>query len=230
MRASFLGYVLPFGQMSFWRATVIVNLLSVIPFVRGSICILAWGGFCVSYFTVKRFFTFHFLLPFVILVLVLRHLLLLHFYGSNSTNLSFHRVSFFKLFFVKDFLSWVLFFISLTFLYSIEINKLGDVENYLISNPIQTPLHIKPEWYFLFAYSILRCIPSKSGGVLALALSVIIPIILSVTSKFGVLFCFRLLLFFVLLTVTRSIPVEEPYVLFSQFVSIRYFLVYFFGF
>lgn len=103
--ASFLGYVLPFGQMSFWGATVIVNLLSVIPLVGGSICILAWGGFCVSYFTVKRFFTFHFLLPFVILVLVLGHLLLLHFYGSNSPNLSFHRVGFFKLFFVKDFLS-----------------------------------------------------------------------------------------------------------------------------
>lgn len=96
---------------------------------------------------------------------------------------------------------------------------------------MQTPLHIKPEWYFLFAYSILRCIPSKSGGVLALALSVIIPIILSLFAiKSGVLFCFRLLLFFVLLTVTRSMPVEEPYVLFSQFVSIRYFLVYFFGF
>merc|ERR1712083_462287 len=129
-------------------------------------------------YTLKRFFTLHFLLPFIVLVLVLRHLILLHFTRSNSTFYGVTRKSFFKLFFVKDIITWLFYFRVFCFLGHIAINLLGDVENFLEANSLVTPLHIKPEWYFLFAYSILRCIPSKSFGVISLVLSVVFPLTL----------------------------------------------------
>jgi len=224
MGASFLGYVLPYGQMSYWGATVIVNLVSVIPFLGVSICILLWGAYTVNLYTLKRFFTLHFLVPFLVLVGVLSHLILLHFSGSNSTNNGVSRRRFFKLFFVKDLMTWTSYFLVFCFLGHIAINLLGDVENFLEANSLVTPLHIKPEWYFLFAYSILRCIPSKSFGVFSLVASVIFPVFLVLCStKWG---NSSLRLFFgrfFLLTVTRSMPVETPYVLLSQILSILFF-------
>jgi len=225
--AAFLGYVLPYRQISYWRATVIVNLVSVIPYVRPKICILLWGAFTVNLYTLKRFFTLHFFLPFVVLVLVLCHVLLLHLTGSNSTIIRVSRKNFFKLFFIKDVITWTFFFGVLCFLRHIAINLLGDVENFLEANSLVTPLHIKPEWYFLFAYSILRCIPSKSFRIISLVLSVVFPLTLifakskSANSNLRLFFAC-----FFLLTVTRSIPVESPYVLFSQLLSISFFVFF----
>jgi len=145
MGASFLGYVLPYGQISYWRATVIVNLISVIPTIRHSVCVLVWRAYTVNLYTLKRFFTFHFLLPFVVLVLVLRHILSLHLTGSNSSITRVSRKNFFNLFLLKDILSWLLYFLGLTTLRHLLINLLRDVENYLEANSLVTPLHIKPE-------------------------------------------------------------------------------------
>jgi len=227
--ASFLGYVLPYGQISYWGATVIVNLVSVIPVIRPKICVLVWGAYTVNLYTLKRFFTLHFLLPFIVLVLVLGHLILLHFTRSNSTFYGVTRKSFFKLFFVKDIITWLFYFRVFCFLGHIAINLLGDVENFLEANSLVTPLHIKPEWYFLFAYSILRCIPSKTFRVFSLALSVIFPIFCVISkskatnSNFGAFF-----VCFVLLTITRSMPVEVPYVLASQILSLSFFVFFLF--
>merc|ERR1712083_20252 len=176
-------------------------------------------------YTLKRFFTLHFLLPFIVLVLVLRHLILLHFTRSNSTFYGVTRKNFFTLFLIKDMLSWLLYFLVLMTLRHLLINLLGDVENYLEANSLVTPLHIKPEWYFLFAYSILRCIPSKTVRVLALLLSVLFPVTL-IFSRFrsGNSNFTMFLFFFILLTITRSIPVEEPYVVIAQIISVGYFL------
>jgi len=225
--AAFLGYVLPYRQISYWRATVIVNLVSVIPYIRPKICILLWGAFTVNLYTLKRFFTLHFLLPFVVLVLVFRHVLLLHLTGSNSTFMRVSRKNFFKLFFVKDIITWIFFFGVLCFLRHIAINLLGDVENFLEANSLVTPLHIKPEWYFLFAYSILRCIPSKSFRVISLVLSVVFPLTLILAKSKSANSNLRLFFTcFFLLTVTRSMPVESPYVLFSQLLSISFFVFF----
>jgi len=225
--AAFLRYVLPYGQISYWRATVIVNLVSVIPYIGPKICILLWRAFTVNLYTLKRFFTLHFLLPFVVLVLVLAHVLLLHLTGSNSTYIGVSRKNFFKLFFVKDIITWTFFFRVLCFLGHIAINLLRDVENFLEANSLVTPLHIKPEWYFLFAYSILRCIPSKSFRVISLVLSVVFPLTLifakSKSSNSNLRLFFRC---FFLLTVTGSMPVESPYVLFSQLLSISFFVFF----
>jgi len=225
MRASFLGYVLPYGQMSYWRATVIVNLMSVIPWIGPSVCVLVWRAYTVNLYTLKRFFTFHFLLPFVVLVLVIGHILSLHLTGSNSSLAGVTRKNFFTLFLVKDLISWLFYFLGLASLRHIFINLLRDVENYLEANSLVTPLHIKPEWYFLFAYSILRCIPSKTIGVLALLFSVLFPLTLIFSrAKSGNSNLSIFLFFFILLTITGSIPVEEPYVTIAQIISIRYFL------
>jgi len=226
--AGFLGYVLPYRQMSYWGATVIVNLASVIPIIRPQICVLLWRAFTVNLYTLKRFFTLHFLLPFIVLRLVLGHVLLLHLTGSNSTFIGVTRKNFFKLFFVKDVVTWSFFFGVLCFLGHIQINLLRDVENFLEANSLVTPLHIKPEWYFLFAYSILRCIPSKSFRVISLVLSVVFPLLLifskSKRANSNLRLFFRC---FFLLTVTRSMPVESPYVLFSQLLSISFFVLFF---
>jgi len=227
MGAAFLRYVLPYGQMSYWRATVIVNLVSVVPYIRPKICILLWGAFTVNLYTLKRFFTLHFLLPFVVIVLVLAHILLLHLTRSNSTFMRVSRKSFFKLFFVKDVITWSFFFRALCFLGHISINLLRDVENFLEANSLVTPLHIKPEWYFLFAYSILRCIPSKSFRVLSLVLSVVFPLTLVIAKSKSSNSNLRLFFgCFFLLTVTGSIPVESPYVLFSQLLSVSFFILF----
>jgi len=227
MGASFLGYVLPYRQMSYWRATVIVNLISVIPLIGPSVCILVWRAYTVNLYTLKRFFTFHFLLPFVILILVFGHILTLHLTGSNSNLSRISRKRFFKLFLIKDLISWIFYFLLLFTLRHLIINLLRDVENFLEANSLVTPLHIKPEWYFLFAYSILRCIPSKTIGVLALLFSVLFPVtIVFSVGKSNNSNLALFLFFFVLLTITGSMPVEAPYVLIAQVISIRYFLSY----
>jgi ubiquinol-cytochrome c reductase cytochrome b subunit len=174
---AFLGYILPWGQMSFWAATVITNLVSAIPYLGIVIVEWLWGGFSVGNPTLIRFFAFHFILPFIILFLLLLHLMFLHESGSgNPLGLvsDYDKVGFYPYFLVRDlygYFCWGRFFILVCFF---SPYVFMDVENFISSNPMVTPVHIQPEWYFLFAYSILRAVPSKIGGVIALLFSLLI--------------------------------------------------------
>merc|ERR1711972_427807 len=169
MRVAFLRYVLPYGQMSYWGATVIINLLSVVSY---QVCVLLWRRFVVSEYTVTRFYVLHFLIPLALAILVLGHLHLLHVTGGSSLSYSPQKISFFPFLMMKDALVWSFCFIAFVALVCVYSNSLGDAENFIHANSMVTPIHIKPEWYFLFAYAILRCIPDKTTRVLALAASV----------------------------------------------------------
>jgi len=237
--AAFLGYVLPWGQMSFWGATVITNLFSAIPFLGGDIVIWLWGGFAVGNATLTRFFAFHFLVPFVIVALVGVHLLFLHQTGSNNplgVNSNIDKILFHPYFSSKDLFGvWILLG-RLVMLRLTNPWLLGDPENFIPANPLVTPVHIQPEWYFLFAYAILRSIPNKLGGVLALAGAILILLVMPFqpTVKFRGLrfYPLRKLYFWwlvnlvILLTWIGARPVEEPYVLVGQVLTVLYFFYY----
>jgi len=236
---AFLGYVLPWGQISFWGATVITNLLSAIPYLGTTIVQWLWGGFAVDNATLTRFFTFHFLLPFIISAIVIIHLLFLHQTGSNNplgTNRNIDKIPFHPYFSFKDLFGFIFIIIRLTLLTLINPYLLGDPDNFIPANPLVTPIHIQPEWYFLFAYAILRSIPNKLGGVIALVLSIAILIILPFTNNKiiqsiqfypinKILFWF-ILTIVILLTWIGARPVEDPYILIGQILTVRYFLYY----
>lgn len=236
MLTAFIGYVLPWGQMSFWGATVITNFLSAIPYIGNDIVQWVWGGFSVSNSTLNRFFSLHYLFPFVLAGLVIIHIVLLHSKGSNSPlglNPSSDKVPFHVYFTTKDFYGFTLIGIFICILIFYIPNLLGDPENFIKANPLVTPVHIMPEWYFLFAYAILRAIPNKLGGVIALVLSILVLATLPIlhTSKLKSL-TFRpiaktlywiFMANFVLLTWIGSKPVEEPFILVGQLSSILYF-------
>jgi ubiquinol-cytochrome c reductase cytochrome b subunit len=181
MATAFMGYVLPWGQMSFWGATVITNLFSAIPFAGPSIVEWLWGGFSVDNATLNRFFSLHFLMPFLIAGLVLAHLALLHRDGSNNPlgiESTVDKVSFYPYYYVKDlfgFMVFVVFFSVILFYYP---NTLGHPDNYIPADPMSTPAHIVPEWYFLPFYAILRSIPDKLGGVVAMGGAIVILLFL----------------------------------------------------
>jgi len=237
---AFIGYVLPWGQMSFWAATVITSLVSVIPFVGLDILIWLWGGYSVDNATLNRFFSLHYLFPFIILALVFVHLVLLHQDGSNnSMGISYtpERVSFSPFYIFKDFFGIIVFL----FVFSIFIfffpNVLGHSDNYIMANPMVTPSHIVPEWYFLPFYAILRSIPDKLFGVLTMVLSIVILVLLpylidqQIRSATFVYF-FRLSFYYfvvvaVFLTWLGSQPAEFPYVGLSQFFTFLYFFYFF---
>nr|ABN15060.1 cytochrome b [Fukomys sp. PAVD-2007]ABN15074.1 cytochrome b [Fukomys sp. PAVD-2007]ABN15075.1 cytochrome b [Fukomys sp. PAVD-2007]ABN15077.1 cytochrome b [Fukomys sp. PAVD-2007]ABN15078.1 cytochrome b [Fukomys sp. PAVD-2007] len=238
MATAFMGYVLPWGQMSFWGATVITNLLSAIPYIGTSLVEWIWGGFSVDKATLTRFFAFHFILPFIITALTVVHLLFLHETGSNNPSgidSNSDKIPFHPYYSIKDFMGFLFVLVILLALVLFSPDLLGDPDNYTPANPLNTPPHIKPEWYFLFAYAILRSIPNKLGGVLALVLSIVILVIMPLlhTSKQrSMMFrpmsqCLFWILVADLLTLTwiGSQPVEYPYVLIGQLSSMLYFTI-----
>lgn len=239
---AFLGYVLPWGQISFWGAIVITNLLSTIPYLGNTLVIWLWGGFSVDNATLNRFFIFHFILPFIIIVFTIIHLLFLHRTGSRNPlglKRNLNKVSFFPYFVFKDFLGFLILFLILRILILHAPYILGDPDNFLPSNPISTPIHIQPEWYFLFAYAILRSIPNKLGGTIALIFSIAILFFIPIFSfnKFkGNEFYFLNKLIFwslsitvILLTWIGISVITFPYIIIGQFLTIIYFSLFLFN-
>nr|YP_010946919.1 cytochrome b [Salganea raggei]WGO57676.1 cytochrome b [Salganea raggei] len=238
MATAFMGYVLPWGQMSFWGATVITNLLSAIPYIGIELVQWVWGGFAVDNATLNRFFTFHFLLPFIIVAMVMIHLLFLHQTGSNNPtglNSNIDKVPFHPYFSTKDTVGFVVLIMILTILTLKDPYILGDPDNFIPANPLVTPVHIQPEWYFLFAYAILRSIPNKLGGVIALVMSISILFIMPIyKSSFQsnnfypinqVMF-WTMMNTVILLTWIGARPVEDPYIITGQMLTIIYFMFY----
>lgn len=236
---AFIGYVLPWGQIRFWGATVITNLFSAIPYIGKTLVEWIWGGFAVDNATLNRFFAIHFILPFIIIAAVILHFIFLHQSGSNNPigiNSDSDRVPFHSYYSVKDALGYSL---SLTAFITIIIfipNLLADPENFLMANPLVTPIHIKPEWYFLWVYAILRSIPNKLGGVLALFAALLIlfilPISINSIKQSSSFYPINQILFWIfvrswaILTWIGGRPVEDPYIIIGQSFTLIYFLYY----
>nr|UFZ13279.1 cytochrome b [Corydalus sp. 3 YLJ-2021a] len=238
MGTAFMGYVLPWGQMSFWGATVITNLLSAVPYLGTTLVQWVWGGFAVDNATLTRFFTFHFILPFIVMALTMIHLLFLHQTGSNNPlgiNSNFDKIPFHPYFSFKDLIGFLILLLSLTLLTLLNPYLLGDPDNFTPANPLVTPAHIQPEWYFLFAYAILRSIPNKLGGVIALVMSIAILFFMPlIKSNFQGIQYYPInqILFWImvniliLLTWIGARPVEDPYILTGQILTVLYFLYF----
>nr|UVN15310.1 cytochrome b [Nasonia longicornis] len=240
MATAFMGYVLPWGQMSFWGATVITNLVSAIPYIGENIVLWLWGGFSVNNATLNRFYSLHFIMPFIILMMVIIHLVFLHETGSSNPmglNSNMNKISFNPYFIIKDLMGFILLMLILLMVCLLNPYILSDPENFNPANSMITPIHIQPEWYFLFAYAILRSIPNKLGGVLALLLSILILLILPFNKIYKMkgfkFYYFNKIMFwmflnlFILLTWIGARPVENPYILIGQMMSIIYFLYFF---
>nr|APX40822.1 cytochrome b [Smaragdina concolor] len=239
MATAFLGYVLPWGQMSFWGATVITNLVSAIPYLGTTIVQWIWGGFAVDNATLTRFFAFHFLVPFITAALVMIHLLFLHQTGSSNplgTTFNIDKIPFHPYFSYKDILGIIITTMGLVTLTLYNPYLLGDPDNFTPANPLVTPVHIQPEWYFLFAYAILRSIPNKLGGVIALVMSIAILYVLPFTNKKAFLssqfYPLNKILFWTLFSVVLLLtwigarPVEDPYIIIGQILTVIYFIYY----
>nr|YP_009178781.1 apocytochrome b [Peronospora tabacina]ALJ78421.1 apocytochrome b [Peronospora tabacina]ALJ78468.1 apocytochrome b [Peronospora tabacina] len=240
MATAFMGYVLPWGQMSFWGATVITNLFSAIPLIGKDIVDWLWGGFAVDNPTLNRFFSLHFTFPFLIVGVVLIHLILLHEVGSNNPlgiTLKTENIPFYPYFYTKDLFGLIILFLIFFIFIFYYPNTLGHPDNYIEANPMKTPLHIVPEWYFLPFYAILRSIPNKIGGVIAMFGSLIILLIIPFihsseirSTAFRPIFkvCYWLLvLAFLLLGWVGQCPVEYPYTEIGVISMIYYFFFFF---
>lgn len=236
---AFLGYVLPWGQISFWGATVITNLLSAVPYIGQLLVTWIWGGFAVDNSTLNRFFSIHFILPFFVTIITIIHLIFLHQTGSRNPiglNSNIDKIPFHPYYSIKDLIGFSFIIILLIRLSIIEPYILSDPDNFIPANPIVTPIHIQPEWYFLFAYAILRAIPNKLGGVIALLSSILILLTLpfSIKIKFKGLqfYPIRQIIFWtfinnvILLTWIGARPVEEPFISIGMNLSISYFIYF----
>nr|YP_010461145.1 cytochrome b [Agnidra scabiosa]UUF68416.1 cytochrome b [Agnidra scabiosa] len=236
MATAFMGYVLPWGQMSFWGATVITNLLSAIPYLGTTLVNWIWGGFAIENATLTRFYTFHFLFPFIILMMTMIHLLFLHQTGSNNPlgmNSNLEKIPFHPFFIFKDLIGFIILMSLLIILTLTNPYLLGDPDNFIPANPLVTPIHIQPEWYFLFAYAILRSIPNKLGGVIALIMSILILIILPLTFNKKIqgiqfypmnqILFWSLISIIIMLTWIGARPVESPYIITGQLLTLLYF-------
>nr|YP_009967183.1 cytochrome b [Chalcidica minea]APO08601.1 cytochrome b [Chalcidica minea] len=239
MATAFMGYVLPWGQMSFWGATVITNLLSAIPYLGTMLVNWIWGGFAVDNATLTRFYTFHFLLPFIMTMLIMIHLLFLHQTGSNNPlgiNSNIDKIPFHPFFTLKDFIGFIILLFMLISLTLYNPYLLSDPDNFIPANPLVTPIHIQPEWYFLFAYAILRSIPNKLGGVIALFLSIMILMILPFTYNKKIqgiqfypinqIMFWIMFMTVIMLTWIGTQPVEEPYIITGQMLTFMYFFYF----
>nr|ANH55781.1 cytochrome b [Grandisonia alternans] len=239
MATAFVGYVLPWGQMSFWGATVITNLLSAVPYIGNNLVQWIWGGFSVDNATLTRFFAFHFILPFLIAGTSMIHLIFLHETGSNNPtglNSNPDKITFHPYYSYKDTMGFIMMLSALALLALFLPNLLGDPENFTPANPLLTPPHIKPEWYFLFAYAILRSIPNKLGGVLALLFSILIlmliPLLHTAKQRTMMFRPITQLLFWsiiantIILTWIGGQPVEDPFIMIGQLASILYFIMF----
>jgi len=239
MATGFMGYVLPWGQMSFWGATVITNLFSAIPYVGSSIVEWLWGGYSVDNATLNRFYSLHYLMPFLIAGLSILHLSLLHTVGSGNPlglNIPIDTIPFYPYLYVKDLFSFFILvglFSLLVFFYP---NLLGHADNYIPANPLVTPPHIVPEWYFLPFYAILRSIPDKLGGVIAMIGAILILLLLPIlntseirSTKFRPLFGFfywLLVADFLLLGWIGQQPVESPFIEIGMGATLFYFFFF----
>lgn len=238
---AFLGYVLPWGQMSYWAATVITNLLSAVPYLGLDLVEWVWGGFAVSNPTLTRFYALHYLLPFVITGLVILHIFFLHIYGSSNplgVSSAVTKVSFHYYYSVKDLFVYMVFLFVFLFVTLIYGYDLIDAENFIPANPLVTPTHIQPEWYFLFAYAILRSIPDKLGGVVGLLLAVSLLFLFSIGSTKFLFSGFnyspiaRFLYWsfvssFIVLTWLGRCPAESPYTGVALIITFIYFFLFF---
>nr|WRK21529.1 cytochrome b [Tartessus sp.] len=239
MATAFLGYVLPWGQMSFWGATVITNLLSAIPYLGTMLVNWIWGGFAVDNATLSRFFSLHFILPFIISMITIFHLMFLHTTGSNNpigVNSDIDKIPFHPYFSIKDLMGLAIMIMLFLMINFMEPYKLSDPDNFMLANPMVTPIHIQPEWYFLFAYAILRSIPNKLGGVMALFLSMLILMImpLSMKPKFKGMEFYPISQFIfwmftcnvIMLTWIGAKPVEMPFTDTGMMLTVSYFLYF----
>ena len=236
---AFIGYVLPWGQIRFWGATVITNLFSAIPYIGVTLVEWIWGGFAVDNATLTRFFALHFILPFGIIGATILHILFLHQTGSNNPlglQSNSNKIPIHPYFIVKDLVGFIILLISLSFIALFFPTLLSDPENFIPANPLVTPVHIMPEWYFLWAYAILRSIPNKIGGVIAIFAAILIlaalPFLNKPTSKSIAFYPINQFLFWSLITTTILLtwiggrPVEQPYESIGQFITATYFIIY----
>jgi quinol-cytochrome oxidoreductase complex cytochrome b subunit len=238
MATAFMGYVLPWGQMSFWGATVITNLFSAIPVIGKTIVEWLWGGFSVNNPTLNRFLSLHYLLPFLIVGMTIVHLSLLHKDGSNNPlgiNVNVEMIPFYPYFYVKDLFAFFAFFIFFSLFVFFAPNVLGHPDNYIVANSLVTPPHIVPEWYFLPFYAILRSIPNKLGGVVAMIAAILILMLLPFinlsivrSAKFRPLYALLywfLVSDFLLLGWIGQKPVEDPYIDVGFNCTLLYFVI-----
>ena len=239
MATGFMGYILPWGQMSFWGATVITNLFSAIPLIGQDIVLWLWGGFAIDNPTLNRFFSLHYFLPFVIAGLSFIHLILLHQTGSNNPlgiSANTEYLPFYPYFYVKDLFGFIGLIVVFLFVICFKPNALGHPDNYLMADAISTPAHIVPEWYFLPFYAILRSIPDKVGGIVAMLVSILILLVLPFINTSEVrsttfrpifkIFYWMLFADFIILGWVGQQGVEDYIILIGQIATVFYFVFF----
>uniref|UniRef100_A0A5Q0RZ74 Cytochrome b n=1 Tax=Ptilonyssus chloris TaxID=2652178 RepID=A0A5Q0RZ74_9ACAR len=239
MITSFLGYILPWGQMSYWAATVITNLISSIPYIGMTITNWLWGGYNINNATLNRFFSMHFMLPFIMMMMIIIHIMMLHEKGSSNplgNNPNMDKINFHPYFTWKDLLMLMFILYMMMYITLIEPNLTMDPNNWIEANMMITPIHIQPEWYFLFAYAILRSIPNKLGGIIMMLMAIMLVMMLPTYNynmyKYNMYYISEKLMFwlfissFLMLTYLGSCPIEMPFIKMNIIFSMMYFMFF----